>query len=590
MHFKAVVMHNFMSYEKQVFEDLDEPALVLVEGRNLDEGGSNGAGKSSLWDAISWCLFGETMRGLKANQVILRGKKECAVTVHLLTKSGELMVTRTRGIVNSLYIETEDLKRIELGTLAQTQQWILDTLGIDFDLFRCTILFAQGDTFNFVDSGNKKQKEILARIMRVNYDEHLARAKLKASESASEITKTINEIRTLDSHLEVDVVEEYAERISGWISSRDHKVSGYKDKIKEKTLVLKTLGKPPGAFDSEELAAAKALVDKVKESHDRQVEKYSSRKALLNLKKRALVTWEETPEKCMACGQAVDTTKAKTMAKELRAEIEVVKVECEGLGDELEKTEIAHDKVKRKYDQIKESARALELYESKAGSIRDAIESLRLSVSEAQAEQNPYEAMRTEALAKQKKIEAKLKEKRAKLKELEDGHVYVQFWTNAFGDAGIKSFVFDLICSTLTNKANQYLNVLTNGSVSISFDTQKSLKSGETREKFDCHIVTDGSRVEYESYSGGEKRRISLAVDMALSDLMSDYYDSRFNIVVFDEALNYLDRQGRESFMRLVGDIAETKRVFIVDHDAEFKAKFDEVLTIEKKHGISRVV
>jgi DNA repair exonuclease SbcCD ATPase subunit len=130
---------------------------------------------------------------------------------------------------------------------------------------------------------------------------------------------------------------------------------------------------------------------------------------------------------------------------------------------------------------------------------------------------------------------------------------------------------------------------LTSGAITISFDTQKKLKTGELREKFDSEILKDGERVEYESYSGGEKRRISLAVDMALSEIMSEYYGQKFGMVVFDEQTGYMDEDGRVGFMNLLREIAREKRVFVVDHDGTFQAMFDIVWRVWKKGGISHV-
>jgi len=210
-------------------------------------------------------------------------------------------------------------------------------------------------------------------------------------------------------------------------------------------------------------------------------------------------------------------------------------------------------------------------------------------MTELETQRNPFEQKRIEALLRQKDIKAKLKLMGERFGVIKEQWPYVSFWEQAFGDSGIKSFVFDLICSTLTNKANHYLNILTSGSVTISFDTQKKLKTGELREKFDCEIISEGKRVDYASYSGGEKRRISLAVDLSLSDLMADYYTEKFNIIVFDEQDFYMDDSGRLAFLKLLKEIAKTKRVFVVAHDAAFKSMFDETIMIVKDGGISRV-
>jgi DNA repair exonuclease SbcCD ATPase subunit len=101
-------------------------------------------------------------------------------------------------------------------------------------------------------------------------------------------------------------------------------------------------------------------------------------------------------------------------------------------------------------------------------------------------------------------------------------------------------------------------------------------------------VVVDGEAVPYVAYSGGEKTRISLAVDMALCDLMNDSHGSSFNIVVFDEQDMWLDSEGREAYLRLLRERAKHQRVFVVSHDGELKAKFDSTWTVIKEGRISR--
>jgi len=165
--------------------------------------------------------------------------------------------------------------------------------------------------------------------------------------------------------------------------------------------------------------------------------------------------------------------------------------------------------------------------------------------------------------------------------------IYISFWVEAFGDGGIKSFIFDLIASTLSEKSNKYVNILTSGQVSVKFDTQSTLKSGAVREKFDCAVISDGKKVKYDAYSGGEKRKISLAVDVALSEIASEYHGSSFNVVVFDEQTNYLDENGRDGFYDLLKELARDRKVFVVDHDSKFRSKFDNVMTVVKRGGVS---
>ena len=77
---------------------------------------------------------------------------------------------------------------------------------------------------------------------------------------------------------------------------------------------------------------------------------------------------------------------------------------------------------------------------------------------------------------------------------------------------------------------------------------------------------------------------------MALAEIMGDYHGSNFNMIVFDEQTNYLDAEGRMSFMDLLKDLSTTKAVFLVDHSDDLKAQFNNVWTVEKKNQVSRLM
>lgn len=93
--FKTIQLHNFMSFN-DAYITLNSPGYTLVRGENLDvsdNSQSNGSGKSSIFDALIWCLTGETMRGSK--EVKKQGTKECFVKLTFLVGSDEYEITRS---------------------------------------------------------------------------------------------------------------------------------------------------------------------------------------------------------------------------------------------------------------------------------------------------------------------------------------------------------------------------------------------------------------------------------------------------------------------------------------------------------------
>jgi DNA repair exonuclease SbcCD ATPase subunit len=576
-----------MSYQSQDFDDLSDPELTLIEG-------PNGSGKSSIWDGISWILFGQTVRGVKNDDVINRKfKKDCEVELSIQLRGDELRIKRYRkhSRFGDRLFFTYRGATTELGTLADTQKSLLELLQIDFELFRCSILFAQGETFNFVNAGNKAQKEILSKVMRVDYSNGLDEAKRIIKKFDNEAAENERKLAVLNSHLEAQVdweseIKEFEDARQAAIDSIQEDIDAITSEIKTASAKLKSSTEDSDS-QMKDLNFAKEKLEKSAESIKNKYFQIRSKVEALKDQNKEL---KDLSGECPTCYQDIDEEQKADMIAANDKEIQKLSDELKSVT-ELEKIAL---------EKRKENSEKIEALRNRLAANKAVVEKIRglnarkkdyeARLKEKQDEENPALARKEKDEERKKEIAAKIKQIEKKQIEIQNLQPYYDFWVNAFGDSGIKSFIFDLICSSLTNKSNKYLNILTDGAITISFDTQKKLKTGELREKFDCEILKDGERVEYESYSGGEKRRISLAVDMALSEIMSEYYGQKFSMVVFDEQTGYMDEGGRVGFMNLLREIAREKRVFVVDHDAEFKAMFDMVWTVQKKSGISRVI
>lgn len=593
MELHQIKIQNFLSYQEQEFS-FEGTGLSLIEGRNHDEGDSNGSGKSSLFDAISFCLFGQTVRGLKGDDVINRKfKKDCSVGLTLTSFGQYYEVFRYRKHSTNgdrLYIVSE-AGNVELGTLAQTQQWILDTFQIDFELFRCTVLFAQGETFNFVDAGNKAQKEILSKVMRVSYDSMLANAKAKLKEVDGIIANNERSLIGLEAKVVEDVESLYKPKIDAFEVDRIAEIKDHEQSIRDyEEAIEKLKGKSKPLDQIKKLTTRLTLDIRVKKDALKDLRaELSEINGKVSYYAMEIKKAKELDGDCPTCKRQIDvclngewikdSENKKAWEEGLAAD---KKAEVDALEREVEDAETKLEKLKRAEVEQKHIDSGIAEREGWITKCRENIEYWK-------TKNNPHTADMEAAKEAQEELKTKIAEAKKKVEQLHQLRPYYEFWVSAFGDAGIKSFVFDLVCSNLTNKANRYLNLLSGGAISISFDTQKKTKGGELREKFDCNIVTDGVSVDYASYSGGEKRRISLAVDMALSDIMVEYHGSKFNVVVFDEQDSYLDTNGRKQYLALLKSLGREKRVFVVAHDTEFKGYFDNVTTVEKKGGISRI-
>lgn len=614
MFLEKAEAENFMSYESLERSFTDKPrGLTLIEGRNLDDGDSNGAGKSTPWDLVSWVLFGETVRGLTGDAIVHRKHKaDCLGRVKLSLGADTFIVTRYRKhsgkdaagtlLGNRLQVHwfpdhdgsgSAPDEVVELGSIDATQKWLTDALGFDFDLLRCTMLFAQGETFNFVNETDKRQKEILSKIKRLDVARGLEAARKGLREVTDKRLEISRKIDVLRSHLIENPEEVFAEEWEDFEVDKKRQLASVDERIR--LIEMERDALEAKCEDLAKLVNAKKRLKELLEERNVKIEQVRALKQpradeLVVIKARLKRLSTLASPTCPTCDKPIDAAAVRDEQNALIKRGQILQEAIQRVETRMNQIVASGLDVKLKLDEVEEREREQRRRTERIAKIDPEAAEWHAEHARIEARVNPWQQKREEALAKQKQIKVKMKELTLELAPLVDREPYLRFWETGFSDKGLKSFVFDTLCATLTAKTNHYLGILSGGAVSVTFDTQTRLKTGEMREKFECMVMSDGEPVSYKAYSGGEKTRISLAVDMSLADLMSDHYGTRFNVVVFDEQDLYLDRQGRQFYLQLLKERAKTQRVFVVAHDAEFKGMFDEAWVAEKKDGVSRFV
>ena len=129
-------------------------------------------------------------------------------------------------------------------------------------------------------------------------------------------------------------------------------------------------------------------------------------------------------------------------------------------------------------------------------------------------------------------------------------------------------------------KVNFYLSHLSKGKFFIEFDE-------ELREK----VVHNGQEISYISLSGGEKRKVGIAVMLGLQQLLTISHNDNSNLMFFDEVAENLDQDGLDGLYILLSELKKEKSLFVITHNNYLKSLMDttKTLTIIKNKGISRV-
>lgn len=158
----------------------------------------------------------------------------------------------------------------------------------------------------------------------------------------------------------------------------------------------------------------------------------------------------------------------------------------------------------------------------------------------------------------------------------------------AFSDQGIKSHVLDLVTPTLNEGVNNYLSSLTGGAINIEFSTQTKKADGTLSDKFDIRVFYNSQETTYNSLSSGEKRRVDVAISLALQDMVLQRYGDDINLLAYDELFESLDATGSENVVELLKERTnKVGTIIVVSHNEDLKPLFDKTITVIKKDGVS---
>lgn len=179
-------LSNFTSYGE------DAPELDFTSFHMAAISGQNGAGKSSLLDAITWCVWGTSRAGDTSDSLIRLGQNEMFVEFSFELDGHIFTVKRRRskksGGSTSLELWSNSHNLTE-GTIKSTQQKIIDTLHLSFETFTNSSFLRQGHADEFTTKGPTDRKRILADILGLDhYDKLEEKAKEKSKESQTKLT------------------------------------------------------------------------------------------------------------------------------------------------------------------------------------------------------------------------------------------------------------------------------------------------------------------------------------------------------------------------------------------------------------------
>lgn len=624
LEFKEIIIHNFLSINHAIVK-LDDRGYIIVEGHNnnkADNALSNGSGKSSIFNAICWCLTGETLQGLKTNIPNIKGEGGCFVELSFLCDGDQYKVTRYRDhkkFKNDLHIIINDEDKSGKGLRGSEQ--LLQTYLPDITpkLIGSVIIFGQGLPYRFSDNTPSGRKEVLEQLSKSDF--MIQDIKDRIAKRSNELTESLrleedNKLRT-ESQLKVykDQLEANKEALS---KLEEEYNESYKDEIENKKAQIKELDaniesktkkhdeldveiKSKQAFLDEMYAEFSSLSegvdnkykDKIEEARNNNVNK---RVEIYNLKSE-IDRLDSITDICPTCGQKLpDVNKIDT--SDMKKQLDKLNRDLANLEDISNKLEAKRDEeLKKSKEELSGKGEALNKEIREATSLQklchsdiiNMVQHKGLIENEINNTINmlaAYEAKKKTLLDNEKEFTrhtAALEDLLARLdKDLENinDHISVVNKINTLIKRDFRGLLLKNIIDYINKKAKEYCAVV--------FNTD------------DLNLELDGNNLNIifcnkslENLSGGERQRINIILQFAIREMMCKYLGFSSNILVLDEIFDNLDKVSCDAILNLIDYVGkDIASVFVISHHSdELDIPYDDVLSIVKdENGVSSVV
>ncbi len=564
--------------------------LVFVTGENQVEPtlGANGVGKSSVFEAVFWTLYGKTSRGLKAGALRSWGTKEQTMGyIHLTHNGQDLSIRRTWG-PNSLQIvaenENHDVSQEDLEKL----------LGVSPRAFLYSRFFAQFVP-SFLDLGAAQQLDLFTEVLALaKWEEAADRAGTYARATEQGVAKIeLNVARTRgvlsEKQAHLDKLEEvlscearllYASALIA--KNRVREASNIESECEA------TMLREKKSVDVDNTEVDSVIAELAEELNQTQVQR-NTLQTQYERDKRALDKYVKDgvgSDSCPTCGQHIDKSKArkahaqveeqmrKTITAQLKEVADLDQV-LTGLRNNLKDAKALRvDVDTRAYDA---ATRACE--QAKKGTQRAQLEFEMVLSYVSHAE--PLLPAAREEVAKHV---AEVRETTKSLNDLRKLLESYKFWQREFKE--VRLFLIEESLSHLEVEANSALHELGLVGWSISFDIESENKSGTIKRGFSVMVSSPDNTepVPWEAWSGGESQRLRLAVTMGLSNLINQRLGMDSNIEFWDEPSTWLSTSGIADLMQTLKSRSETtgRTVVVADHRNPEFGGFDSIVRVVK--------
>ena len=566
--FEKVRWKNFLSTGNQYSEiNFQGKSTTLIVG-------SNGSGKSTVLDALTFSLFNKPFRKISKGQLVnSTNEKDCRVELEF--SIGTISWKVIRGIKPNIFeIWRDDNLLDQASSVNDQQKWLeQNVLKMNYKSFTQIVVLGSSTFVPFMQLTATNRREVIEDLLDI-----------KIFSSMNNIIKdkiklTKDDVRTLELKKEslndkLSMQENFMEEIESRGKERIERKKNKKDSLSDEICVLTM--KNEGLDD--DLYGLNKEQEVVLGAGEKLVKLNNLKGKISN--KVSTITKEHKfftdNTVCPTCTQSIDESfrinkinDAQTKAKELQSgykELEdAIKTEQER---EHHFTQLSKEITKLTHGISKNNTK---------------ITGCQKQISDLESEIQTI----TEQLANRNTEHDKLESFKANLQETYDELVshkdrikYYNFTYGLLKDGGVKTKIIKKYLPLINQQVNRYLQMM---DFYINFTLDE-----EFNETIQSPIHEDFS---YASFSEGEKQRIDLALLFTWREVAKFKNSVSTNLMVLDEVFDSsLDGQGTDEFLKIIRYVIQDANIFVISHKTGMEDKFEDHIRFEKLKGFSRMV
>jgi len=566
--FKTIKYKNLLSTGNQYTEiDFTKNKTNLIVG-------TNGAGKSTVLDALCFSLFGRSFRRINKPQLVNSvNEKDCRVEVEFSIGKSDWKVVR--GIKPAIFeIWKNDAILDQSSAALDQQKWLeQNILKMNYKSFTQIVILGSSNFVPFMQLSAAHRREVIEDLLDIKIFSSmntLIKEKIRQSKEEIKILDLKKESFLDKVKMQENFIEELENR--------------GKENIQKKLHSISTLDKEVEVFMRESGILEENIFEKQKEVEEYigagdKLRKFGTLKGKISQKVSTLTKehkffTENTV--CPTCTQEIDDTfrinrinDAQNKAKELQSgytELEEAIKEEE--GRERQFNTITKEILKLTND-ISQNNIKISGYQRQIRDLESEVQTITKQLENRNTEHEKLESFKDN-----------LKITYDSLASKKDTINYYDFSYSLLKDGGVKSKIIKKYLPLINQQVNRYLQMM---DFYINFTLDQ-----EFNETVQSPIHEDFS---YSSFSEGEKQRIDLALLFTWREVARLKNSVNCNLMILDEIFDSsLDSTGTEEFLKIIRYVIKDANIFVISHKTGLEDKFESVLRFEKVKGFSHMI